>query len=61
MKQLHKIGNVFILQITNVSECAHRQVRIINDSGDKVCLHCGKKIHDPLYAGILSNDMIYVA
>ncbi|MCD6019573.1 MAG: hypothetical protein K0S53_2694 [Bacteroidetes bacterium] len=61
MKQLHKIGNVFVLQITRAAQCAHRDVRIINDSGDKVCLHCGKRIHDHLYPGILKNDMFHAA
>lgn len=61
MKQLHKIGNVFVLQITRASECAHREVRIINDSGDKVCLHCGKTIHNRLYAGILNNEIFHAA
>jgi hypothetical protein len=61
MKKLHKIGNVLVLQITRAAECAHREVRILNDSGDRVCLHCGKSIHHPLYAAIVNRDIFNAA
>jgi hypothetical protein len=49
------MGNIYVLVQVNNTTCAHRQLRIINNNGDRVCLHCGKTIYLPLYYGIVNE------
>lgn len=56
MKKLHRINNNFILEIVKASTCAHSYSLIIDESGDRVCSHCGETIYLALYRGIITDS-----
>jgi hypothetical protein len=50
VKRLHKIGDIFVLQINKHEKCVHPVLKMSKNSGEKICAKCGRSIY------ILSNS-----